>query len=388
MERNRRNQTHRQGNPPTSSNHNPSRPPNFRTQECKYWAKGSCYKGDSCTYKHSDSNHTSITCSGTLAANNMRPANRQLQQVCVHFMGKGTCKFGDDCKFTHIKPVNKGGETKQIEDRTETFLFNLKEILESFSRSNQFHSIGQFEEFLDVALKVLDSDEKEARIDAIIVLTSNENESGLELIRHVIEYIGSSVSHTPVQGNQNPLQDLDYDHHIVPFMKIMVHDAFTRSCVEKSFRLVLKGIYGPDGEYAIKFLKRMVHILENKSLSCDVESIKTIMQEDCFLVCRILYYVIRYNAQTIGHDALIDIHARLRDVSVPVRTPLSSTTDRYLMAIGVYLKSEMENETDRKYRLLEVIDYRKILYDRGRPRSIIQGSRYHTCMDQVFQRHP
>jgi Zinc finger C-x8-C-x5-C-x3-H type (and similar)/RNA-binding, Nab2-type zinc finger len=345
MEKNRSIQTHQQGNPPTShspSNHNPSRPPNFRTRECKYWTKGSCDKGDSCTYKHPDYSYASVTRSGTSAANNRRPANRepktnfpptlspQLQQVCVHFIMKGFCKFGDDCKFTHVNPGNEDGEAKQIKDRPETLLFNLKGIMKSFSRSNQFNTLSRFEEFLEVALKVLDSDEKEVQAEAVVVLTSNDDDSGHKLIRHVVEHVGSSVLQNPLQRNRNPLQDLDYDRHLVPFMKIVVHDAFARSCVEQSFLFVIKAIYGPDGERAIKFLKKVVGILESKIQSCDIESIKIIAQEGCFLICRILHYLVRYNAQAIGHGALIDIHARLRDVSTDVRTPLSARTDRYL----------------------------------------------------------
>ena len=348
--------------PPTSlsparySNNKPSRPPNFRTVECKYWAKGSCDKGDLCTYKHSNSSYASVTRSGTSAttrsADNTYQANResttnrppklspQPQRICEHFMAKGTCKFGDDCKFTHLKPINEDGVTIQIEERPETLLFNLKGMVKSFTRFERFQSLGRFEEFLRVALKVLDSNEREVQAEAILVLSNNdlnEDDSGYKLIRHVVEHVGTSVQHNFLQWSPNPLQDLDYDRHLVPFMKIVVHDAFARSCVEKSFRFVIKAIYGPDGERGSKFLKKVVSILENKSQFCGVESTKNIVQEGCFLVCRILQYLVRYNTDAIGHGDLMDIHARLRDVSAIVRTPLSARTDRYLAETAAYL---------------------------------------------------
>jgi len=140
MEGNRRFRIHRHDgvqDPPTSlsparySNNKPSRPPNFRTVECKYWAKGSCDKGDLCTYKHSNSSYASVTRSGTSAttrsANNPRHANMEStanlspkqsqrpQRICEHFMTKGTCKYGDDCKFTHVKSTNEDGVAIEIE---------------------------------------------------------------------------------------------------------------------------------------------------------------------------------------------------------------------------------------------------------------------------------
>ena len=99
----------------------------------------------------------------------------QPQRVCEHFMAKGTCKFGDNCKFTHVKPVNEDGVAIQIEERPETLLFNLKGMVKSFSRSEQFHTLGRFEEFLDVALKVLDSNEREVQAEAVLVLSNNDS---------------------------------------------------------------------------------------------------------------------------------------------------------------------------------------------------------------------
>lgn len=285
-------------------------------------------------------------------------------------MAKGTCKFGDDCKFTHVKPVIEDGVAIQIEERPETLLFKLKGMVKSFSRSEQFHTLGRFEEFLDVALKVLDSNEREVLAEAILVLSKNdlhEDNSGYTLIRHVVEQVGTSVQHNFLQWSPNPLRDLDYDRHLFPFMKIVVHDAFAQSCVEKSFRFVMKAIYGPDGERASKFLKRVVTNLENKSQFCGVESVKTIVHEGCFLVCRILHYLVRYNTEAIGHSDLMDIHARLRDVSASVRTPLSARTDRYLAETAAYLipvaikpgtehiSSERSSSLDVRYHQRELL---------------------------------
>lgn len=189
---------------------------------------------------------------------------------------------------------------------------------------------------------MLDSNEREVRTEAILVLSVNERHeaetTGYDLITYIIDKIGfPEQPYYLLYPCLNPLCDLDYNRYIVPFMKILVHDAFIQSCVEKSFRFVIKAIYGPNGERGSKFLKKVVASLEEKSVSCSTEDFKTTLQENCLLVSRLLYYLVRYNAEAIGHTDLIDIYTKLRALSVSVRTPLSARTDRYLAETAAYL---------------------------------------------------
>jgi hypothetical protein len=227
-------------------------------------------------------------------------------------------------------------------ERPENLLVEFNGKVQLFSRLEQFVTLAQFEEFLDLALKVLDSDQREVQAEAVSVLTINElredDDSGSKLISYVVKHIGALQNNSPVANSQRwnfiPLQGLDYDRHLVSFMKIVTHDAFTRSCVEKSFLFVIKAIYGRDGERATNFLNWVIAALEDKS---NQDSQKSVVQEGCLLVVRILHNVVRYNAEAVGHRDLVDIHGRLKEVSTRVRTPLSARTDRYLAETGAYL---------------------------------------------------
>jgi hypothetical protein len=255
-------------------------------------------------------------------------------------MAKGTCRYGVDCKFAHALPNNDNGGEAEIHERPAALLFKLKGIMKSFSRLNEFQTLGKFEEFLDASLKVLDWNEIEIRAEAIQVLSVNDQHgadtTGYDVIKYLVDKIGFP-EHPRYHLYLNPLRDLDYDRHIVPLMKILVHDAFTQSCVEKSFRFVIKAIYGPDGERGSKFLKKVVASLKEKSVSCNTEDLRTMFQENCLLVSRLLHYLVRYNAEAIGHADLIEVHAKLKELSVSVRTPLSARTDRYLAETAAHL---------------------------------------------------
>jgi len=316
-----------------------------------YWAKGLCRKGGSCTFNHSDSTYASVTRVGQSATSGTTEETReqardllsqrhsqQAKRVCEHYFAKGTCKFGQNCKFSHDASTQQITTETGLENRPGALLFKLKGMMRSFGRLGQFESLVRFQEFLETALKVLESNDREVQSEVVLVLGNNdrrEDDTGYKLICHVVEQIGCPVPHHFIL---NPLKELDYARHLVPFMKIVVHDAFSRSCVEKSFMFVIKAIYGPDGERGSKFLKTLVSNLENKCKQCeDDPDLQPFVEEGCFLVCRILNYIVRYNADAIGHSDLIDIHSRLREVSAMVRTPLSPRMDRYLAETAAYL---------------------------------------------------
>lgn len=318
----------------------------FRTVECTNWKKRACRKGDKCTFKHTGSTYASVTRdrpvstvhpvhhnSQTLEPAELQPRPARNGRVCEHYLVKGWCKFGENCRFSHDSPVRADPDLKDSgkEERPEVLRFKLKGILRSFGRDGEFRSLFRFQEFLDVALKVLDSNDREVQSEAVFVLSNLDgDDSGYRLIAHVVEQVGSTVPHSP-------FHDLDYDIHLVPFMKILVHDAFSRSCVEKSFILIIKAIYGPDGERASNFLKRLVDVLQKKRLVCRDQESQVRLHDGCFLVCRILNYTVRYNTEAIGHGALMDIHGRLKEVSSGVRTPFSARMDRYLAETAAYL---------------------------------------------------
>jgi hypothetical protein len=244
-------------------------------------------------------------------------------------------------------------------------------MVKSFSRIGDFQTLGHLEDFLDSALQVLDSNERNVQSEAVLVLSHNdlhEHDSGVagyDIIRHIVEQVGK-----PPARFANPLwQRVEYDRHLVPFTRIVVHDAFTQSCVEKSFRYVIKAVYGTDGERAAKFFNKVVAILENKTQLDDSNSTKAAVQEGCFLVCRLLHYTIRYNSDALGHADLLEVYASLMKLATSVRTPLSTNIDRqlaetaaYLIPISINPKNELLH-TDSISPLSDYYQQREFLID-------------------------
>ena len=279
----------------------------------------------------------------------MRNQSQQPKRICEYFMAKGVCKYGEQCRFSHIKPTEEGSTS--TDERPQALLFTLKGIMRAFSRERAFDSVGRFQDFVNLTVKILDSDDREAQSDAVLLLSNADErheDTGLDLIRHVVEQVGlpASESHRLFRVRINPLQNLDYEQHVIPFMKILVHDGFSRNCVEKSLQLVIKTVYGPDGERGANFLKRVVGMLENTQDECkENPELENIIQEGCFLVSRILNYFARYNADAIGHGDLMDLHSKLKVIAAKVRNPFSARTERCLSETAAYLIPVVVNPT-------------------------------------------
>ena len=223
------------------------------------------------------------------------------------------------------------------ETRPEALLFTLKGMVRSFSRSRRFQSLSDFEKYLDVALKLLDTRTRNIQSEVVSVLCRNdlrdEDEfaiEGIDIIRHIVEQIGDQM-----RGSY--LEYVELEEHILPFLKIILHDAFTQTVLEKNFRYIIKAVYGPDGQRASKFLKRAITQLENQAQSSNLEAIKETAQAECLLLCRLLYYIVRYNSDAIGQDELVQFHRRLGEVSASIRTQLSARLDRQLREVAAYL---------------------------------------------------
>jgi len=268
------------------------------------------------------------------SSTNMPPQTQR--RICEYFVAKGTCKFGDNCKFEHPAPGNNGQETL-CEGRVQ--LFNLKGCIKSFNSRMQFRNRASFENYLDWALKVLSSGDRALQAEGVQVLSRNDLKdddttiAGYNVIRHVIEQVGTRAMQSLL-----PLGTLELEKHLIPLMNIIVHDAFTKdSSLEKNFHYVIKAVYGTDGGRAVNFLTKVICILELQAQSSDLEFIQTVTMQACFLASRILFYLARFNTDAIGHEGLIGTHARLLEVSMSVSTPLSAKVKRILDQTAPYL---------------------------------------------------
>lgn len=176
--------------------------------------------------------------------------------ICDDFVNKGVCKYGERCKYSHDlssvgaakDPNNSGPE----EDNPRRSLSDLSGIVNSFSRLGRFLSRGQFEYFLKLALKALDPTDRDIQSKALELLSTH---NGPDIIRYITEGIGNSGNHTQDMGN------LDFYKHMIPFIKILVHEIFTKICVEKNLLYVVKAVYGATGDRAERFLTRLVTVL-------------------------------------------------------------------------------------------------------------------------------
>jgi hypothetical protein len=195
-------------------------------------------------------------------------------------------------------------------------LDDLKTLLRLFTRAKQFASITQFEKFLESSLKALELTNMADQSKAIVILSESEN-AGREVVRYAADAMGRKLP---------PFQDLEFDKHVVPFMKFLVHDIFTTTCVEKNLLYLIKALYG-DGERADRLLTRIIDMLESITQSDNTDAAATRAQEHCLLVCTLLHHIVRYNADAMSQDGLRIHHARLLVVSDNVH-PNQSVTRR------------------------------------------------------------
>lgn len=258
--------------------------------------------------------------------------SRESQQLCQHFANHGWCRYKDNCRFSHSTTAHETGE-RTVAETPEACLYRLKGLLRSLSR---FQTVRGLEEYLELALKLLDSNQKEIQLKAAHTLSNMESDSrgsqsvAYNVLRYIIEQIGN-----PSASITDPLKNIEFEKHILPFMKIIVHDAFTRSCIEQNFHFVIKAVYGTDGERGARFLSRVTEILESQQESepPDLNHI----HEGLLLVCRILNYVVRFNSDAFGHLKLVDLHRKLVGLAAGTSGPLSGTLNRCLKETAAHL---------------------------------------------------
>jgi Zinc finger domain/Zinc finger C-x8-C-x5-C-x3-H type (and similar) len=312
---------------------------NFRTRPCKQWQKGNCKKGDKCTFLHSNGSSaegrrttqnppaaSSAPISVSQGTNDPHRSPGQKQtptRICIMFITRRWCNYGDSCKFSH--DPNFKSDPLQMEATQP--LDDLKMILRTFERTKQFRFIAQFEKFVETSLKALELPDRDLQSKSILCLSEYEN-GGREVVRYVAE----------AMGNQSPpFADIAFDKHVVPFMKLIVHDVFTRTCIEKNLLYLIKALYG-DGKRGDRLLTRIIDLLEPI-----IESTTNIengsVQEHCFLVCTLLHHIVQYNADAISQPELIIHHARLLMLSNNIRTtnPNTRKIEKSLSEISAYL---------------------------------------------------
>src|SRR5579859_2594036 len=260
------------------------------------------------------------------------------KRPCDFFLRYGRCNYGDGCKFSHALPTNNEGAQINLDESPRRLLLDLKTVIKTFSHANSFRSRDQFEKYLQLAIEILDSSDYETRSEVLTLLSRNELQEkggvGYEIIREVCEKIGIPPPFYHALGV------IRLDDHILPFIRIVVHEAFTQNCVEKSFRYIIHAVYGQDGERGSRFLKRVLYLIAESHATSEADTANHQLEEQCYLLSRLLYYLVQLNPDAMQQTDFANVHTELQQLCAVVRatrTSLSGKIDRYLSGAAAYL---------------------------------------------------
>ena len=255
--------------------------------------------------------------------------------LCHYFLRTGTCKFGDSCKFNHD---NSSKPAQTLADSAQT-LNRLRVLLKNYKRLNFIDTISQFENFTNLALIALDASDLNIRSHAVAEISDAEN-GGLDFIRFAVEKM--SLYH-------HPFGSIDFVRHVVPLIKVISHNAFTQSCVEKNLSQLVKVVYGYDGERGARFLKMVIRFLEQQMQEASASTELPTAQENCLLVSSLFYHLVRYNLDATAHEELTQLHAQLlvlfNDFPIAA-SPLKRAISRTLSETIAYLQPITFNKTE------------------------------------------
>jgi hypothetical protein len=237
--------------------------------------------------------------------------------------------MGDACKFKHsyrkslqanISPSSSGSNRTAPAPRTRTKndpLDDLKVMLKHFKGSLRFTTIRDFEKFIQLSHSALELPNREFRSKAVTILSEEEDGA-----REVVCYIAKRVGHT-----LPPFVDLNFEQHIAPFLELLVHDSFTRTCVEKNLIYLMTAVYG-NGERGDKFLNRIVGMLEEGIRNIDTDDEVMSAQGHCFLISQVFHNLVRRNADAAARKKLAQYHARLIAIANDIRRTRSPSIGR------------------------------------------------------------
>jgi hypothetical protein len=222
-------------------------------------------------------------------------------------------------KFRALRRKNRLKTTRNLDANPAGPLSELKNIMTTFSQGVS-RSIEYLEKFLRLSLNALNCNDKEIYSQAALLLIENP---GIKIIRRIMEAVGNP------QGD-HPLSNLNFDRHMVPFIKIIVHDKFIQNPV-------LQEIFG-DAVCSCKFLKRATEMLQGKAREAATDASKTLLQDVNYCLCRILQYLMRYNPEAARRKAITEIHSALVELSNTLRIEGSSISiDSILSGIRAFL---------------------------------------------------
>ena len=246
-------------------------------------------------------------------------------QLCWQFASRGSCDRGDECRFLH-EPWNRPGNATRTESQPNDS-FNLKMSMKTFERFGSFATLNRFTEFLSSALLALNTQNRNLQSEAAEIL-SGVDSTGLKVVRYITETIGGNIQ------QDHPLSSLNFKVHVGPFIKIILHDVFTLTCIENNLVYLIKAMYGPDGERATTFLSRAISMLE---VDVAVPDNCAQLHEGCVLVAKLFLYIVRFNADAIAQNEFTRLHTRLGALTEKYSSPQAAGVKKILSQIAPHI---------------------------------------------------
>jgi len=196
-------------------------------------------------------------------------------------------------------------------------------------RRTGLKSLALLEEFLKALLDALDVNDRDLRAKAASLVSDNSD--GLLIIVDIVKSVGNP-EHNPA------LRNLRFDRHIVPFMRLLVHQAFADLSLEGNFRYIIKTFYG-DGERAASFFEGAIQKLLLERINLPSTPPDAIHETNIYLLCRLLNSVVRHTSEAMADERLISLYTRLYSDSIEPKI----IADEQLSVVEKLIKKSLED---------------------------------------------
>jgi Zinc finger C-x8-C-x5-C-x3-H type (and similar) len=265
------------------------------------------------------------------------------KERCKFFFRNHWCKFAEKCRYSHdpeslsnlhdsqVQSDSRGGyyPSKFRDPATASNPYeNLQLVLRRFKHQPNRDFPTMLLQFNEHVHEIFDRNDSRLQSKVAVLLSE---EMGLNFVRSVAQKVGEPLH-----------QKMDFDQHLIPFMKIIIHDVLSRTCVEKNFILLLNIIYGPDGERGARFLSTAVGMLQRKfEQFCGDENDVRVKEDYCLTTSFLFLSIVRHNKDARAHDELRELHLQLTGIfqsAFDKRTPVVGQIARVLSQILPYVK--------------------------------------------------
>jgi hypothetical protein len=221
-------------------------------QPCPYFQRGTCRFGDACKYSHTISPHDSGS----------------VKKLPCHAFARGACRYGSQCKFSHDAPSSQanasGLDGKQSEqtpqpsgptsyDKFAQWRYDVKREKRDINRAQPLGR--KFAGFIQQALTLLDDANTMQE-----VITTLSNEGGLARL-------GEMLNADFALLGDDSLRNV-FKSELLPFLRIIAHDdVLSSSVLEGRLGTLLNYLYGVNGKRSVAVFTAAIRGLTYEELN-------------------------------------------------------------------------------------------------------------------------